>query len=85
MIRVINNRLQRLEKNIHKHYKKGQGILDYVVLLTIVIVILLLMGYYIRNSLSGKLREGADTVGRGEVYIPQVVDDHSEVTFTFSQ
>lgn len=48
----------------------GQSILDYVILLGVVIVALLIMGYYIRNSISGKLREGADTIGRGEVYGP---------------
>lgn len=50
--------------------KCGQAILDYVILLAVVIAALLIMGYYIRNSLSAKLREGADTIGQGEVYRP---------------
>ncbi len=50
--------------------RKAQAILDYVVLLAIVIAALLIMGYYIRNTVSGKLREGADTIGQGEVYRP---------------
>lgn len=50
--------------------RRGQNILDYVFLLLIVITGLLVMGHYIRNTLSGKLREGADTFGQGEVYAP---------------
>lgn len=50
--------------------KRGQSILDYVILLAVVIVALLIMGYYIRNTLSGKVREGADVMGGGEVYRP---------------
>jgi uncharacterized protein (UPF0333 family) len=50
--------------------RKGQGILDYILLLTIVVAALLIMGYYIRNSLSGKYREAADVFGQGETYIP---------------
>lgn len=46
--------------------------LDYVVFLTVIIAALILMGVYIRNSLSGKLREGADVFGRGETYVPNV-------------
>ncbi|MBL7130236.1 MAG: hypothetical protein ISS45_02320 [Candidatus Omnitrophica bacterium] len=49
---------------------RAQAILDYVVSLTIVIAILLLMGYYIRNSLVSKYREGADNFGRGDIYVP---------------
>jgi uncharacterized protein (UPF0333 family) len=50
--------------------RRGQGILDYILLLTIVVAALLIMGYYIRNSLSGKYREAADVFGQGETYIP---------------
>jgi hypothetical protein len=50
--------------------KNAQAILDYVILLAIVIATFLLMAYYIRNSISGKIREGADTIGQGEVYGP---------------
>lgn len=50
--------------------KQGQSILDYVSLILIVVAALLIMGYYIRNSLSGKFREAADVFGGGEVYQP---------------
>jgi len=49
---------------------KGQAILDYVILLLVIVAALLIMGYYIRNTISGKLREGADSIGQGEVYRP---------------
>jgi hypothetical protein len=50
--------------------KHAQSILDYIVLLVIIIAALLIMSYYIRNSLSGKMRESADVFGGGEVYDP---------------
>ncbi len=50
--------------------KRGQIILDYVVLLLIVIAVLLIMGYYIRNSIAGKIRDGANVFGQGETYRP---------------
>ena len=49
---------------------RAQSIIDYVVTFTVVVAVLLIMGYYIRNSLSGKFRESADTFGQGEVYQP---------------
>ena len=49
---------------------RSQAILDYVILLAVIIAALLIMSYYIRNSISAKLREGADVIGQGEVYSP---------------
>jgi hypothetical protein len=51
---------------------KGQSMIDYVIFLTIIIATLLIMGYYIRNSLSAKHREAADEIGTGEVYVPHI-------------
>ena len=48
----------------------GQSVFDYVLLFTIVVAALLIMGYYIKNSLSGKYRDTADVFGQGENYIP---------------
>lgn len=48
----------------------GQGTLDYVLLFAIVVAALLIIGYYVRNSLSGKYRDTADVFGQGENYIP---------------
>ncbi len=52
--------------------KNAQGMLDYVILLAIVISALLIIGLYVRNSISGKMREAADTFGGGETYVPNV-------------
>lgn len=49
---------------------RGQGILEYVFMFLLIMVALLIMGLYIRNSLSGKLREAGDSFGKGEVYLP---------------
>jgi hypothetical protein len=48
----------------------AQSLLDYILLFTIVVAALLIMGYYIRNGLSGKYREAADVFGQGETYKP---------------
>lgn len=50
--------------------QRAQSLLEYVVSFAIVVAVLLIMGYYVRNSLSGKYREGADVFGRGETYKP---------------
>jgi len=50
--------------------KNSQTILEFVILLCIVILAILLLGYYLRNSFSGKFREEADSFGQGEVYVP---------------
>jgi hypothetical protein len=53
-------------------FNRGQSVLEYAILFSIIIAVILLMGYYIRNSLMGKIRDGADTLGGGEVYVPSV-------------
>ena len=50
--------------------KNAQAILEYTILLIIIIASLLVMRYYLRNTLSGKMREGADSIGQAEVYGP---------------
>jgi uncharacterized protein (UPF0333 family) len=50
--------------------KYAQTILEYVILLAIVIAAIVILGYYLRNSFSGKFREAADVFGQGEVYEP---------------
>jgi len=50
--------------------KKAQSILEYLVLFIIVIASLVIMRYYLSNAFSGKMREGADSIGQGEVYRP---------------
>ena len=47
----------------------GQSLLEYVLVFAIVVAALLIMGYYIRNGLSGKYRDASDVFGQGETYI----------------
>jgi hypothetical protein len=49
---------------------KAQSILDYAVFIIILIAVLSIMAYYVRNSLSGRFRDMADVFGSGEVYQP---------------
>lgn len=51
---------------------RAQTIIEYVALFCLVVAALLIMGYYLRNTFSGKFREAADSVGGGEVYRPNV-------------
>ena len=64
----IQDKTQMKLVNYPRH---GQSLLDYVLFLTIIIATLLIIGYYVRNSFSGKYREAAETFGAGEVYSPQ--------------
>ena len=50
--------------------QKGQSIIDYVVTFAVIVAALIIMGYYIRNSLSGRMRSAADSIGQGETYTP---------------
>lgn len=54
------------------HRKNSQSAVDYLVFLTIIVATLVVMGYYIRNSLAQKHREAADAFGTGEVYSPNI-------------
>ncbi|MFC1594083.1 hypothetical protein ACFL38_02025 [Candidatus Omnitrophota bacterium] len=56
----------------HIHCRGGQALIDYTIMLIILIATVLIMQYYIRNSLAGKFREGADVFSRGEVYAPDI-------------
>ena len=71
-------------KGKYKPGKKGQSILDYVIFLTVVIAALLIIGLYVRNSLSGKIREGADVFGQGETYLPNVNGVNNPTNVDFS-
>lgn len=53
-------------------YRKAQSILDYVFLVAIIIVVLLIMRYYIKNSIAGKWREVGEAISQGEAYRPDV-------------
>ena len=44
--------------------------LEYAIVLAVIIVALLVIGHYVRNTLSSKWREAGDSIGQGEVYKP---------------
>lgn len=48
--------------------KHCQTIIEYSVLIAVCVLALLSMFFYIRNSISGKMREAADVFGQGEQY-----------------
>ena len=62
----------------------GIELQKYVLVLVIIIAVLLVMGYYIRNSLAGRIREGADVFGEGQTYLPSVegVNNPTQATVT---
>lgn len=63
--------------------KKGQSILGYVVLIVIIIIALIAMRPYLRNAISGKIREAGDAFGGGEVYVPQGLPNATTITTNF--
>jgi len=52
--------------------RRGQQILEYVVVFATIIAVLLIIGYYVRSGLSAKFREAADSFGQGQVYAPDL-------------
>lgn len=57
---------------MRKNKPAGQSILEYAVLFAVLLLAIAYMGRHVRNVLSGKMRDGADTFGQGEVYRPFV-------------
>jgi len=51
---------------------KGNLMLEYVVLITVVIAGLLVMQTYIRRAVCGRWRQNADVFGSGRQYQPDV-------------
>lgn len=43
--------------------KKGQSVLEYAVLIALVIGALILLSFYIKGAVQGKIRESADDIG----------------------
>ena len=59
---------------------KAQSVVEYVVVILAIITALLVIGYYVKGGLSGKMREAADAYGGGEVYAPYYSAGHTVVT-----
>ena len=49
---------------------KGQIVVGYALVFIIVVAALMVMGAYIRNSMSAKIRATGDSIGSGEQYDP---------------
>jgi len=52
--------------------KKGQSFIEYVILLTIAIIVLAVMGSYIKRALQGRWKSAVDDIG--QQYDPRVAD-----------
>ena len=50
--------------------RRGQGMLEYAILIAIVVAALIAMQGYIRRAIQGKYRAAADVFGQGEQYEP---------------
>ena len=59
-------------------YQKGQGTLEYAMVIICIVAALLTMQYYIKRAIQGRVRESADTIG--EQYAPGYMD--SQITST---
>jgi hypothetical protein len=54
--------------------RHAQATFDYVLLICVAVAAILIMAYYVRNSLSGKIRDAGDTFGQGELFQPGVTN-----------
>jgi len=59
-------------------YRRGQGILEYSMVVICIVAGLLAMQYYIKRAIQGRVRQSADTIG--EQYAPGHMD--SQITIT---
>lgn len=64
----------------------GQEFLEYAVLFAVVLSAAAIIGIYIRNAVTGRMRDGIDVVGQGEVYRPHILgiapEDHTQIIST---
>ena len=60
-------------------YRRGQGILEYSILIICIAAGLLAMQYYVKRAIQGRLRQSADSIG--EQYSP----GHMTSTITTTQ
>ncbi|MFA5357032.1 MAG: hypothetical protein WC301_06520 [Candidatus Omnitrophota bacterium] len=49
-------------------YKKGMGVMEYILVIAVVVAALVGMQVYIKRAISGRIRQGADTFGYGRQY-----------------
>ena len=58
-----------------KTFRKGQGTLEYAIIIVVVVGALLAMQWYIKGGYQGKLRQAADDMG--EQYSPTLVSSNT--------
>ncbi|MBI4707605.1 MAG: hypothetical protein HY761_06740 [Candidatus Omnitrophica bacterium] len=58
---------------------KAQSIIEFAVVFAVIIAAIIIMGQYIKNALTSKIRDTADTFGQGEVYEPEKTTVDSQV------
>ena len=66
-----------------KNFKKGQGTLEYAVIIVVVVGALVAMQWYIKRGYQGKLRQATDEMG--EQYSPAQVSSNFTTTINSSQ
>lgn len=66
-----------------KNLKKGQGTLEYAIIIVVVVGALLAMQWYIKGGYQGKLRQASDEIG--EQYSPTHITGTSTTTVTATQ
>ncbi|MBI4982891.1 MAG: hypothetical protein HZC15_07175 [Candidatus Omnitrophica bacterium] len=49
---------------------KAQSIIEFAVVFAVIVAAIIIMGQYIKNALSSKIRDTADTFGQGESFEP---------------
>jgi Flp pilus assembly pilin Flp len=60
------------------YHQKGQGTVEYTMVVICIAAALITMQYYIKRAIQGRMRESADSIG--EQYAPKHMD--SQVTIT---
>ncbi|MCP4652943.1 MAG: hypothetical protein GY858_06115 [Candidatus Omnitrophica bacterium] len=50
--------------------KLSQAVIGYAILFCLIVSALLIVGRYVRNAFSGRVRQAGDSFGSGEVYAP---------------
>ncbi|MFC1704660.1 hypothetical protein ACFL1E_07800 [Candidatus Omnitrophota bacterium] len=75
--------IRTLTRHTRESTRYAQTMIDYIILLVIVVATLLVMGYYMRNSIAGKWRRTSEQYGKGEVYAPQITAEKSTIEFSW--
>jgi len=64
-----------------KNLKKGQGTLEYAIIIVVVVAALIAMQWYIKGGYQGKLRQAADEIGE-QYSATHVTSNYTTITNT---